>query len=419
MNVSVINMTDSVNITVRFGEDIDDNVTIIVGNEIYQIKIINSTAECILNDLENGIYQVNVSFTSANYENKSYDTSFEIAKRYEIHILSDDLEKYYGSAKRFNIILMDSENNPLAAQKVIFEISGVNYTRNTNENGSASIAINLNVGSYNITTYFNDSISKKNEINVLTTIESADLVKYYRNQSQFEVTVRDSEGQLLVNQSVTFNINGVFYTRKTNDSGVAKLNINLNPGNYIITTSNNATGQELSNNVTVLSKLVENSDLVKYYRNASRYTVKVLDDTGNILSGVDVTFNINGVFYHRTTNSEGIAGLNINLDPGDYIITAEYGGLMVSNNIKVLPTLLAQDMNMNYLDGSTFNVEVLDDVGNPLSGANVTFNINGVFYNRISNASGISKLNINLISGEYIITSSYNNLSIANKITIV
>ena len=78
----------------------------------------------------------------------------------------------------------------------------------------------------------------------------------------------------------------------------------------------------------------------------------------------------------------------------------------------------ASDLVMNYLDGSTFNVKVLDNVGNPLANANIQFNVNGVFYNRISDDGGVAHLNINLMSGEYIITSSYNGLNIANKITI-
>ena len=159
--------------------------------------------------------------------------------------------------------------------------------------------------------------------------------------------------------------------------------------------------------------------MIKYYRNASKYSIKVLDDVGNPLSGVNVSFNINGVFYTRTTNASGVASLNINLNPGKYIITADYEGLMVSNNITVLTVLLAEDLEMKYRDGSTFNVTVLDDVGSPLRGANVLFNINGVFYNRVSDLNGIAKLNINLMSGKYIITSSYNNLNIANKITII
>ena len=80
-----------------------------------------------------------------------------------------------------------------------------------------------------------------------------------------------------------------------------------------------------SNNITVISRIVENNDLTKYYKNASQYTVKIIGDDGKpVGAGVEVTFNINGVFYTRTTNESGIAKLNINLQPGDYVITAEY-----------------------------------------------------------------------------------------------
>ena len=43
-----------------------------------------------------------------------------------------------------------------------------------------------------------------------------------------------------------------------------------------------------------------------------------------------IIFNINGVFYDRTTDNEGIARLNINLMAGKYIITSMYsnGGLV-------------------------------------------------------------------------------------------
>ena len=33
------------------------------------------------------------------------------------------------------------------------------------------------------------------------------------------------------------------------------------------------------------------------------------------------SFNINGIFYKKMTNNDGMAELKINLDPGNYIIT--------------------------------------------------------------------------------------------------
>jgi hypothetical protein len=36
----------------------------------------------------------------------------------------------------------------------------------------------------------------------------------------------------------------------------------------------------------------------------------------------------------------------------------------------------------------------------------------------MTDGNGVARLNINLMSGEYIITSSYDGLNIANKVTI-
>ena len=91
----------------------------------------------------------------------------------------------------------------------------------------------------------------------------------------------------------------------------------------------------------------------------------------------------------------------------------------MSYNITVLPVLIANDLEMHFQDGSTFNALVLNGQGTPLANVAVTFNINGVFYTRYTNSSGIAKLNINLMAGEYIITSMYENgATTANKITI-
>ena len=161
-------------------------------------------------------------------------------------------------------------------------------------------------------------------------------------------------------------------------------------------------------------------NLVKFYRNASQFFISLIDGEGKSVSGVNITMNINGVFYNRTTNENGTAKLNINLNPGEYILTAidPLTGLQMSYNITVLSTLNATDLDMKYKDGSTFNVSVLDGQGNPLAEVGVTFNINGVFYTRYTDSKGIAKLNINLMAGEYIITSEYDGLKISNTITI-
>lgn len=329
-------------------------------------------------------------------------------------IWADDLVKYYGEAKNFNARAVNIDSD-----YIVFTINNQEYRRAL-VNNSASLPINMGPGIYNITSYYSRvNQSVKNTITVLSTIESNDLVKYYKNASQFEVRLLDSNGNHTnSSKKVTFNINGVFYTRQINGDGIARLNINLNPGQYIITTNNPFTGENKSNVVTVLP-YIESHDLVKYYMNDSQFVVRITDEKGNYVgAGEEVTFNINGVFYTRHTNATGHVKLNVNLNPDDYIITTQYGGCSVSNNIKVLSVLNASDLEMSYHDGSKFTVNLLDNAGNPYSNQIVTFNINGVFYNRTTDAYGDAKLNINLQAGEYIITSSYNGSNIANTIII-
>ncbi len=243
-------------------------------------------------------------------------------------------------------------------------------------------------------------------------VYTEDLLKIYKNASQFEAEIG------VANETVIFEINGVNYTRTSNENGTAKMAINLYPGNYTIKTTFNGTTVE--NNIEVMPTLIA-ENLVKYFRNASQFYIALIDGNGQLVSGMNITMNINGVFYDRLTNKSGIAKLNINLEPGEYILTAidPLTGLMMSYNITVLPVLTASDMEMTYLDGSTFNVKLVDGEGNPLSGASIEMNINGVFYHRTTNASGIAKLNIRLMPGEYIITSAYQGAVISNKITIV
>ena len=337
----------------------------------------------------------------------------------------NDTELYFNSGNSFKILLSDVNGNPLTDQSVIFMINGNNYTRTTNENGMASININLNSGSYDIVSYYGgtdvfEPCSATNIIKVLSTISGKDIEKYYRSNTQYYATFVNSQGALLNNVSVSFNINGVYYERRTNENGTARLNINLISGDYILTAINPATGEMISNNITVLSTL-DASDIVKYYKNNTQYLVYVLDDAGKPLFNQNVTFNINGVYYDRITDSNGIAKLNINLNPGNYTITAisSFNNEMHSNNIEVLPTISASDLTMSYKDGSRFCAHVLDDTGNPLTESNVNFNINGVSYTRVSDNEGNAYLNINLEVGNYVITSTNEKgLSASNEITI-
>ncbi|MDL2246730.1 hypothetical protein LJB96_03850, partial [Methanobrevibacter sp. OttesenSCG-928-K11] len=198
--------------------------------------------------------------------------------------------------------------------------------------------------------------------------------------------------------------------------------INLLPNNYTIKVYFNGTdnynNKNITSNLTVKSTITGN-DLVKHYRNDSQYSVKVLDSKGNLLNNSIVSFNVNGVIYNKSTGSDGVATLDINLYPGDYIITATTEtGLSISNNITVKTTLIGYDLNKTYKDNKTYNVKVLNNKGEILAGQTVEININGIKYYKVSDSTGIAKLEINLDPGSYIATSTWNGYSTSNKITV-
>lgn len=422
MNVTIDKDYRDITVNVNLSEKLDGNLTVLVNNTSYTLTYINGTGSLIFKNLTYGNYTINVTFTKDNYQ------SINVSENVEINSIKTVLETenvvmYYKNGTRFVVVLKDIDGNPLANMNVTISINGRDYIKQTDENGTAFMGLNLDSKNYTVVTTFNGTskyfgTSANNTVSILPSIISKNIVKYYRNGTQFYVTVLDFNGNPLANTTVRFNIHGVFYNKTTDENGTAKLNIQLRPGNYIITVFNLVTGEQTGNNVTVLSKIVENYDLVKYYQNASRFSVKILDNQGYPVEGTIVTFNINGVFYYKETDSKGIASLGINLRPGKYVITTMYGQYEVGNTVTVLPTLETSDLNMKYNDGSAFRAKVVDGQGNPLANQNVTFNVNGVFYNKVTNDEGIASLNIKLMKGEYIITSMYDGFETGNTIKI-
>lgn len=422
MNVTIDKDYRDITVYVNLSEKLDGNLTVLVNNTPYTLSYTNGTGSLIFKNLTYGNYTINAVFTKDNYQTVNVSENVEINSIKTV-LEAENVVMYYKDGTRFAVVLRDIYGNPLANMNVTISINGRDYVKQSDENGTASLGLNLESKNYTVVTTFGGNSKyfgtrSNNTVSILSTLLSKDIVKYYRNGTQFYATVLDFKGNPLANTTVMFNINGVFYNKTTDENGTAKLNIWLRPGKYIITIFNLVTGEQAGNNVTVLSKIVENYDLVKYYKNASKFSVKILDSQGYPVEGTIVTFNINGVFYYKETDSNGIASLAINLRPGKYVITTMYGQYDVGNNVTVLPTLQTSDLKMKYLDGSAFNARVVDGQGNPLANQIVKFNVNGVFYNKVTNDEGIASLNIRLMKGEYIITSIYNGFETGNTIKI-
>ena len=351
-------------------------------------------------DVETGDLDVDPPSGIDDINNVTYSKSEDTR---EPVIYGEDLSMYYKNGSRYEVSIyqdgkiINSQNND---SKVIFNVNGVNYTKEL-VNGKASIGINLNPGNYTITTFYHytDGLATKtNNIEVLSTILANDVVKFFRNGTQYCAKFLDGCGSPLVNASVTFNINGVLYKKQTDYEGVARLNINLFPGKYILTAMH-PDGLMYGYNITVLST-IHGDDIVKFFRNGTQYCAKFLDGCGSPLVNASVIFNINGVFYKKQTDDNGMARLNINLFPGEYILTAIHlNGEEKANIIKVLTTISAEDISLIENKSGVFVLKTHDGA------RNVSITIDGVEYIVQTDDGGVATLNVSLSKGNHAVLS--------------
>ena len=426
--VSDIKVGDEAVINIAVPDDATGNVTVNINGKSYNVTTKYGMASIKVAGLANGTYDVKAVYLGDNkYLSSENTTKFTVSKVSDYNMTVDIADIVKGENATITVTIPEDGTG-----SVIVTINGTNY-KGTVIKGIAKVIIpDLDEGTYKVVTFYTgdnkyDSMIVNGTItvnkNTITTLTMNNLVKYFGSSQRLVAKLADALGNPIANATVYFTINGKVHARITDENGTASIAIRLLPGEYKASALFNGTDDYdmAAVNASVLVKnTILGNDTTLYFRNGTQYVAKFLDGNGKALANTDVKFNINGVFYTRVTDENGIARLNIRLDPASYIITAynPVTGEQKANNITVLPRIIAKDLSMKYLDGSTFNAALVDGQGKAISGVNITFNINGVFYHRTTNADGVTKLNIRLMPGEYIITSMYDECWASNKITI-
>ena len=366
---------------------------------IFNVNGVNYTKELV-----NGKASIGINLNPGNYTITTFYhyTDGLATKTNNIEVLStiqaNDVVKFFRNGTQYCAKFLDGCGSPLVNASVIFNINGVFYKKQTDDNGMAKLNINLRPGVYILTAMHPDALMYGSNITVLSTILANDVVKFFRNGTQYCAKFLDGCGSPLVNASVTFNINGVLYKKQTDYEGIARLNINLFPGKYILTAMH-PDGLMYGYNITVLST-IHGDDIVKFFRNGTQYCAKFLDGCGSPLVNASVTFNINGVFYKKQTDDNGMARLNINLFPGEYILTAIHlNGEEKANIIKVLTTISAEDISLIENKSGVFVLKTHDGA------RNVSITIDGVEYIVQTDDGGVATLNVSLSKGNHAVLS--------------
>lgn len=266
------------------------------------------------------------------------------------------------------------------------------------------------------------NLFNNNKIN--THVYCEDLHKIKGETTPLSVVLTDKDGNLLANKPVDFEINGVQYTRGTDENGIARLNINLNVGSYPVGVSFN--GDDEYNESTGYCKVFVSpkltvQDLNMKYSDGSKFTARVTDNDNNPLPDIKVVFKIHGVLYNRVTDNKGIASLNINLNPGNYTILTTTIGVTASNTVNIekgSTRMEGTDINKTFSEKVAYQCAVYDVNNRRVPGV-VNITVNGRTYLRTPDAEGLYKLNINLNPGTYTIKAEFSEDSIHESCSIV
>ena len=439
--LTVAKMPSAVNVTannIKFGEEAVINIavpnvslgvaTVVVNGKSYNVAIVDEKGVLNIYNLAAGDYNVDVTYLGDNkYLSSTNAANFTVSKVSDYNMTVDIADIVKGENATITVTIPEDGTG-----SVIVTINGTDY-KGTVIKGIAKVIIpDLDEGTYKVVTFYTgdnkyDSMIVNGTItvnkNTITTLIMDDVVKYFRGSQKLTAKLVDAIGNPIANATVYFTINGKVYAKITDENGMASMGIGLVPNEYKVNALFNGTkdhDKSTANATVTVKSTILGNDTTLYFLNGTKYVAKFLDSDGKALANTTVKFNINGVFYTRVTDENGMASLNIRLDPKLYIITAynPVTGEQRANEVTVLPRIIAEDLSMKYLDGSSFNATLVDGQGKAVTGVNITFNVNGVFYHKTTDANGVARLNIRLMPGDYIITSTYDKCWASNKITI-
>ena len=156
-----------------------------------------------------------------------------------------------------------------------------------------------------------------------------------RNGKYFEFSLADSNGKPLANKAIQIGFNGKIYDRITNETGGARLQINLVSVNlytfaicFLGDDNYNASFVVAKINVTKQNpKLTTSKKTYKASAKTKTLTATFKTSRGNPVAKKKISFTVNGKTYTGTSNSKGVASVKVSLTKkGTYSFTAKYAG---------------------------------------------------------------------------------------------
>lgn len=396
--------------------------------------------------LDVGEYDIFVEFGGDSWYLNSSSKSHIVVNPANSTIIAPNVT-FYGEGNVYNITLKDVYGNLISGENIAVRISFKNLSDNfilkTDDKGTARLTINYMPGSYDVrATYAGDKIYGPAVAESVISVEKVLTVVSGFHYSTiplngiYTVVLSDMYGRRVNNESVILNCyQGKLiksYNASTDANGEASFVVDLGEGNYLATfdyagnlwyaDSTGAATIVVSRDVQLKTVSMNASDMIQYYGENKYFIIEFNDPNAYSQYGKEITVTLTSGTWSRayklTTDVFGLARLQIDLNPGEYVINYKYSNDYYnifssgSNNITVykMPiTVLAGDLIMNVGESREFSV-VLHDINNAsIKNMQVHMKVNGNEYDVVSDNDGKASLPILLDVGKYTLTYSVKN----------
>ena len=400
------------------------NVKITVNKVTYTKKTNSKGVASLAINLKPGSYKVVSKNPVTGY---SLTTTFKILST----ISANDVTKVYTDGRKFYATFLKSNGKPLANKNIKFKINGKTYTQKTNSKGVASLTMyNLKKGTYKMTSYNVDGLTKTNTVKVVTSTSSKLTTSPYTFLKSESKTIKvkllnglgyaPGSGKI-----IKFTVNGKSYTAKTNGKGVASLKLpSIKAGTYTVKYSfagnNFYKASSASDKLYILpsktAKFTVKSTTT--FGKGANTPFKVALTSGSVpLIKKTVTLTVNGKSYTKTTDNNGIVSLPIDLAVGKHTISykfkgdskvnAKTGSSSITVKERAATKITWKSGTTFYQGAQTYKVLLQDSKNKALAGKVLKLTVNSKTYSATTASSGYATFSVNVAPGNYSVSVSY------------
>lgn len=229
---------DAAIINVTMGQAINGTAILTVGDDSYNVAIVDGVGTYAVRNLANGIFDVKAAFEgNENYSASASGIMQLEVNKIETRLFAIDVTTTYNADKKLVVTLKDSEGNLLSDLKVNILLNGKNTQLTTDKNGQVMLTTNNLVpkASYVATIKFAGNAKYADSSKTVKVTVKKDNAKLVASGKSFAVkatkkiaaTLKDSKNRAIKNKYVTFKVNGVSYKVKTNSNGVATATVKI------------------------------------------------------------------------------------------------------------------------------------------------------------------------------------------------